>query len=171
MAVAVDLDQHFDLNALSFAEVMHCLGRFGGIEDHAQLATLSDQRGHLRQLHRCDADRVQNVPDSVSKEIARLRERRDRDRDIGPARENLEDIDRLRGFDMRAQSHAERGDLVPHPRGIADQPLPVEDQRRGRKLEDRTWLSRSDRIPIEQRAWQVCFVHARTLGRWPGRHQ
>jgi hypothetical protein len=136
MAVAVDFDHRRELHAERLAFFRDSLRGFDAVEQYCYVCAFALERRHMIELVGGNTHRVENVGDPVRQEVLRLLQCRHRDAAAlvdasGPTLQcAFDDVDRFRRLDVRPQRHAERGQVLAHPREIAIEQVTVEDQRR-----------------------------------------
>ena len=137
---AIDLDQGANLARAGGSGMSG--DSAGGVEvvgNHFDVDAGSVELGDLVKFLRRDADGIEDVGDAVGAEVFRFRKGGDGDAGDGSGlvgQHHAGDVDRLGGFHVRAQRHAEAADGLGHAVNVAGQHAAVQHQARGGKVRE-----------------------------------
>ena len=129
MPVTVDLDEHRRRTLRRRPGRHQCVGLLERVDHHLDIQATRVEGLHARDPVGREPDAVDHVGQSVSREILRLLERRDRDGASRSAEQPPCHIDRLAGLDVRTKADPERCQTPREPLDIAVHLRDVEHER------------------------------------------
>jgi len=101
--VDVELDEYLEGDAVFDSGALDCASGLETVEDDRQVGALTDQSRGVGKFPGRNPNRIQNVGNAMPQEVFRFLESRDRD---WPRVRSPEDVDGLRGLDVRSQPHS-----------------------------------------------------------------